>query len=303
MEASATSEKIQRGFDKKIRLNEERQQLVQSIRDKYKGLIQREKQAKELTNTLFEPIITPLKSVIKKKKENDTIKKEESSQVNNTTATAVKKENLKDNLEEYVKQLIGSINKTPILGFIVLFDENNPQDYKITTKISKYPVQINFSSKAIEINHETYPLTKNLAQLLFTGKVNDLNPTRGKIQTYNKILKNVGDLSNISPAVRRSAKYKKFVHGNENKSYNSRQSTKSAGSSQYGEGPDAKNLDLKLFSRKNQDVKYIYWNSPSELIHRLCLLISTKKAGNTNHQVDSEIESIENQLREANIIE
>lgn len=47
-------------------------------------------------------------------------------------------------------------------------------------------------------------------------------------------------------------------------------------------------------------VNYVHWDNPNELVDRLRLLISSKKAGHTGH--DNEIMSIVEELREANII-
>ena len=47
-------------------------------------------------------------------------------------------------------------------------------------------------------------------------------------------------------------------------------------------------------------VVYEYYDDPNELCDRLKLLISSKEAGNTNH--DYEINSIVEELREAGII-
>lgn len=50
----------------------------------------------------------------------------------------------------------------------------------------------------------------------------------------------------------------------------------------------------------NQKSNYIYWDDPNELVNRLRLLVASEGAGNNNHQ--NEINSIIEELREANII-
>lgn len=50
----------------------------------------------------------------------------------------------------------------------------------------------------------------------------------------------------------------------------------------------------------NQNIVYEYYDDPNELCDRLRLLISSKGAGNTNH--DQEINSIVEELRERGVV-
>lgn len=331
MHSSSTSDKIQRNFNKKMRLNEEKAQLVKNIREKYKALIDRNKRATELTNKLFEPIVTPLKTLTKdKEKIADPIKlktesikrdieKDNEEDDNDTDEdlqesekkTSPLKGDLEDKFQNSINTIIGHRTKHPVYGFNVEIDKNT-KTANITTKIEKYPVIFDYDDKVIRVNSKEYPLTKNLANLLLTAKVSNLNPTPAEVDTYNQILHDVGDFPTSPPTESEKSKFYRFIRQPGKGRVMIKKLSKklkkvgtTAGSShQYGgRGPNAKNLNLKVFSRKNQDVKYIYWDSPSELIHRLCLLISTKQAGNTSPQVDEEIASIEEELREANIIE
>ena len=56
----------------------------------------------------------------------------------------------------------------------------------------------------------------------------------------------------------------------------------------------------KTFIPYTENIVYEYYDDPNELVERLMLLISSKSAGNTNH--DQEINSIIEELRERNII-
>lgn len=90
MDNSNTSDKIQQTLEKKgkkRRLTEEKGQLVKNIREKYRSLVHREKQAKELTNKLFEPIVTPLKSLTK-------------NEPNIDSCVKIKKEHAKEKFDE-----------------------------------------------------------------------------------------------------------------------------------------------------------------------------------------------------------
>ncbi|VDO29411.1 unnamed protein product [Brugia timori] len=316
METTSSSNDIQRGFDEKIRFNEEKRKLIESIRDKYKGLIRREKTVKQFTNTLFEPIVTPLKRVIEENtsKEDSRIKEEPREEKNDdivdSRESISKDEKLqtskikqtqehskKDHFAENIKQIIRKVNRNLNLGFNVLVDERNKGLVQISTKANSYPVKLDYKNRNLEVNGKQYPLSTHLAELLFSSKVATLNPTASEIETYNQILRDVGDLDHMSKIMNKNnKKYQKFIR-------EPVYEQPSSSSNQYGEGPNAKNLDLKILTDKNEDIRYIYWNSPSELIYRLCLLKSTKQAGNTNPQINKEIQSIENQLRQANIIE
>lgn len=57
----------------------------------------------------------------------------------------------------------------------------------------------------------------------------------------------------------------------------------------------------KFFIPYNENIVYEYYDDPNELCDRLKLLVSSKAAGNTNH--DQEINSIIEELRENNIID
>ena len=50
----------------------------------------------------------------------------------------------------------------------------------------------------------------------------------------------------------------------------------------------------------SRGIDYVHWNDPNELVERLRLLVSSKRAGHTGH--DNEIISVVEELREANII-
>lgn len=62
---------------------------------------------------------------------------------------------------------------------------------------------------------------------------------------------------------------------------------------------DGKGLE-KTFIPYTENIVYEYYDDPNELVDRLMLLVSSKTAGNTNH--DQEINSIVEELRERNII-
>lgn len=62
---------------------------------------------------------------------------------------------------------------------------------------------------------------------------------------------------------------------------------------------DGEGLEKK-FIPYSENIVYEYYDDPNELVDRLMLLVSSKGAGNTNH--DQEINSIVEELRERNIV-
>lgn len=62
---------------------------------------------------------------------------------------------------------------------------------------------------------------------------------------------------------------------------------------------DGKGVEKK-FIPYSQNIVYEYYDDPNELVDRLMLLVSSKSAGNSNH--DQEVNSIIEELRERNII-
>lgn len=62
---------------------------------------------------------------------------------------------------------------------------------------------------------------------------------------------------------------------------------------------DGKGVEKK-FIPYSENIVYEYYDDPNELVDRLMLLVSSKGAGNTNH--DQEINSIVEELRERNVI-
>ena len=59
-------------------------------------------------------------------------------------------------------------------------------------------------------------------------------------------------------------------------------------------------LPKYMIARRARHSEYTYWDDPNELVDRLRLLIAERRAGNNNH--DNEIQSILEELREAEII-
>ena len=66
-------------------------------------------------------------------------------------------------------------------------------------------------------------------------------------------------------------------------------------------GVKYREIIARLFPpRSGRGIDYVHWNDPNELVERLRLLVSSKRAGHTGH--GNEIISVVEELREANII-
>lgn len=134
----------------------------------------------------------------------------------------------------------------------------------------------------IYVQDKNYKVTPGLLELLFK-KVPDLQV----IESEDKI--KYGLILNITNAHRRDFSPNGQIKGDRSFKYTS--------------------IVSKIFSTKSgsginktvsQDIDYIHWDDPNELVDRLRLLISSKNAGHTGH--DNEIISIIEELKEAKII-
>lgn len=57
---------------------------------------------------------------------------------------------------------------------------------------------------------------------------------------------------------------------------------------------------ITLMNLPKDNIEYVYWNDPNEIVERLKLLISSQSAGHNDHT--NEILSIIEEMREENII-
>ena len=108
------------------------------------------------------------------------------------------------------------------------------------------------------------------------------------------------DFNNYQIIIRESNDHKKYYQPNEivriDDSYNKK--SKYLGDVVKGSGILS---EYMVARRKNQlKPEYTYSDDPNELLDRLRLLIAERRAGNNNH--DNEIQSILEELREAQII-
>lgn len=151
----------------------------------------------------------------------------------------------------------------------------------------------------ITVNDKKYELTDGLKELLIRQKPNLSIVTEKDKITYK-------DLLNITNAHRLNFKPDERLKGDKGLKYrhiikplfSQLYDTKQTFPEQLKESKIGGYLPKLKKYKKSTD--YIYWDDPNELIERLELLISSKNAGNCNH--DNEIISIIEELKESGLI-
>ncbi|XP_063360316.1 uncharacterized protein LOC134649490 [Cydia amplana] len=154
---------------------------------------------------------------------------------------------------------------------------------------------VTINNKRLEINGRSYNLTPGLSELLFK-KLPDLeNITDEDKRNYKFLLLETN-------AHRRDFKPNKPIKSNKGRKYLqiirpmfkfSKERLTSNESYTQGQG-------LPIMKKVCNDVSYVYWDDPNELVDRLKLLIASRDAGNTG--LDNEIISIIEELHESGIL-
>lgn len=125
----------------------------------------------------------------------------------------------------------------------------------------------------------------------------NLLATKPKTKTKKKLTVSLDDFNDKGEYMGLAPKRRK-IEINENKLIQIRNDRKQRTKKQRIKY-DGKGIEKK-FIPYSENIVYEYYDDPNELVERLMLLISSKSAGNTNH--DQEINSILEELRERNII-
>lgn len=157
--------------------------------------------------------------------------------------------------------------------------------------------------KDFRIKNQEFKGTKGLISLLFLN--NPTGFTQNDLEVYAKILK-------LTYATRRDYKSSSQVQGVNTPKYRniikpimadpytvalqSSYSSPKSSRPQQKQGEGLRNKSVV----ENKPFQYVYYNDINELIDRLILLHASQSAGNNSHL--NEITSIEEELREANII-
>lgn len=138
--------------------------------------------------------------------------------------------------------------------------------------------QLHIDGLDVIVKNKKYKGTPGLYELLF--KKNPINYTETDLSNYKDIVQKTN-------AHKRHYQHNKQVAGSRSKKY------QKIIAPLIGKG--------MLMEVTDNPINYIYWDDPNELVDRLRLLLASQEAGHTGHV--NEINSIIEELREANIIE
>lgn len=156
-------------------------------------------------------------------------------------------------------------------------------------KIGKTPVTITNSATTtrFSIDNNEYIPTAGLCELLFLKEPDKY--TEDDLNNYAEILER-------SNAYYRQFDDKQQIKGSNTVKY--RTIIKPIIDNNNKKRKTGKGFNLMNIPKENID--YVYWNDPNEIVDRLRLLMSSTQAGHNSH--NNEILSIIEELREANII-
>ncbi len=148
---------------------------------------------------------------------------------------------------------------------------------------------ISFGLHNIRVNGKRFKLTEGLRKLLTSNEL-PYPLTVEEQNEYISLLKYTGDLIPLElypqefSVIQITDKYKKLIEPELTRQYS--------------------NITGRGFLRhiNNRKLEYVYWDDPNELCERLKLILSAQQNGNTNPELENEIQRIVEELREANII-
>lgn len=301
------------------------------IRKKFQDLHNHKLTIKEQVNETFKPIIEPLETLVKKEKVNqeeelDFIKLEKKMKPKSEhvfLSSSVLKpsmiprretsfQTLNDNSQQFEKN-ISSVS-SPFDDAMV---DENLEDSIIEkvrdTDSSSYGFQFKNGKLLMgrdavrvkdgktgtnyHIKNRKFSITHGLTELLLSN--NPREYTGDDLNTYKKMLEytsaHKSDFNSNGDIIRNSKnqKYNKIISGlfpvNDRKK-------------RLGGSLKKPQTKYKMLNGKNasNNLDYVYWDDPNELVDRLRLLTASQTAGHTGH--NNEIISIIEELREAKII-
>lgn len=193
-------------------------------------------------------------------------------------------------IDQYIQQNFGALGKKYFSGLIkdttgqydnvygVFLDDNR---WKLGSQILK-PL----NDDSLQIGAKNFRGSEGLYELIFKSKPENSKITDDDLRVYSDIL-------NYTNAHRRQHESSGRVKSNTGYKYTHFiKPIYNRNRGKQGSG---------FVTLSNQAPQYKYWNNPNELVERLALLIASRNSGNNSH--DSEIASIEEELREVGCIE
>lgn len=324
---------------KEEKLKQELVKTSKAVKQKYKSLKAGATEEKRLREQTYRPIIEPLKEIIKESKKaaaatsvKDEIKmekKEPTKQPADLTrrsfgpsfladefiaesTPATIEDDDEDIRRDNVTQLTSS-NEKVLNEFLdqyhrlpryyvqkILQDTDKEIDYTLGVHYdpeldswSLGKTRLYIVGPDILINNVKYKGTPGLYELLFMNKPEDYTDDDSK--AYKKIMDQTSLYRrNFEPGSQISGN-KGYKYTNIIKPLLETRTPRTTRLKSWAGG------DIGGMSYNEKPLEYVYWNEPAELVSRLRLLWASRMAGNTNH--NNEIQSIIEELREANIID
>ena len=146
-------------------------------------------------------------------------------------------------------------------------------------------MDVGFLENNIQVGNNQYPRTPGLLELLFMKEPDESKIHQDDVKHYQNI-------------IRESNAHRKYYRSTENIRIDDSYNKKLKYLGDVVEGSVI--LPKYMIAKRKSHSEYTYWDDPDELVDRMRLLIAERRAGNDNH--DNEIQSILEELREANII-
>lgn len=297
-------------MDKNKQLTEQLIKATNEVRQKCNSLKRNKYDDELLLEESYKPITKPLNQLVEKFQ----VKPEEASTSTSSPSSSssfqpspkrLKKEDSEssseydsaeeeyhdEHREKITRYLTMVDNKSSAIdssyGVSVGFDENQNNKKVYNFGIAS---DILTSTMSFEIIGREYGLTDGLCELIFlkepvTYSQNDLDAYAEMLQRSHVYYRNFDNKGQIKGT--NSAKYRKIIKPIADRQKKEKQQQHT------GDG-------LNLMQLPKQNIDYIYWDDPNELVDRLRLLISSTQAGHNSH--NNEIVSIVQELREAEII-
>lgn len=291
---------------------------VEVVKSKIKDMRKTESDNKQVIETVFKPITDPLKKIAENKQNEFT--------VHDLVNYRDTKENVKNKAEkDFEHDFSGSEQESS--NFEDPSDDESMRTYKSTASsdqnISSWSLNpkifkdvpfgvrndngklmmgskpVTYSDKYIFIGKNRFDWTPGMKDLLFKKYFNFSNITNDDMKNYRSILMETN-------AHRRDYDPSKPIKSNKGQKYLTiikplftlGKTVEPGESKSYIQNILGKGLPTMKTWKENID--FVYWDDPNELVERLKLLIASRDAGNTG--LDNEIISIIEELRESNII-
>ena len=308
-----------------------------AIRRKHK-LIKLGKEAIEQTlNNTFKPIVTPLEKIVDGFKIRETVnsvEKVQSEDIENIydnddndddhdgdvtfmSATDERVDEREDsNNSEFLNVNDTENNKKTsstswddnIKHYLILLGERSKELDNISgvRKLTKDRLMIgdspiNFSQDYIHVGDSNFQISKGLLELLFKKIPEESLISSDDLENYRKIIlatnahkKHYKAANEVRDS--KSFKYKHFIEKIILTSPARNNDRRSKRQDISGRGM----IPQYMVAKEGNQLDYIYWDDPNELVDRLRLLLASQAAGNSSHT--NEIISIVEELREAGII-